>query len=396
MDDDLWMADADSHLYETRDAFTRFLAPEHAHLGIRVVAGDDGSERILVGDKPFTFLKPLYDQAPVPGTLRDVLRNLSSGAITDVRLEGPVEPEFVDPAARLAWMDEHHVEMAVVVPSLGGTVEVFMQDDPVQTAVNLHAFNQWLEEDWGFAAGGGRIYTTPMVSLLDVDAAVREVEWLRDRGARFLHLRPGPAGRRSPADPIFDPFWARVEEAGMVVVLHISESGYNELVSSAWSEDPHPSSWNISAFQWTATYGDRPIMDTVTAMIMHNLFGRFPGLQLLSLENGSLWVPYLLAAMDKMKGMGRNSPWLGGRVTGRPSEIFRQHFHVSPFHEERIAPLIDAIGVDRIVFGSDYPHPEGVAEPAEYLHALEGLDQQSVRQIMGDNLRSLLGRHVAA
>ncbi len=384
-----WFADADSHLYEPRDAFTRHMPAQHRHLAIRVER-DGGDERIFVGDRLFTFLAPLYDTVPVPGSLRSVLQQLKAGVITDERLQEPMRPEYEDPDARLAWMDEQRVEHAVVVPSLGGVVETYMEDDALQTALNLRAFNRWLDEEWGFARAG-RIFTTPMVSLLDVDLAVDEIEWIRSRGARFVHLRPGPAGNRSPADPHFDPFWARVQEAGITPVLHISESSYNRHVSSRWSEDPHPSAWNISAFQWTVTYGDRPIMDTLAAMVLHNLFGRFPGLRVMSLENGAAWVPYLMAAMDKMKGMGRNSPWLGGRVEGRPSEIMREHVYVSPFHEEDHEPVVALMGAERVVFGTDFPHPEGVARPVDYLEGLTGFEPAVVRRIMRDNLVELIG-----
>jgi predicted TIM-barrel fold metal-dependent hydrolase len=384
-----WFVDADSHLYEPRDAFTRYIDPQHRDLAVHV-RSVDGDEQIMVGDVPMTFLQPLYDAVPVPGSLREVLRSLDGGHITEDRLVGPNRPEFVGPAARLAWMDEHRVERAIVVPSLGGVVETFMDHDPVQTDANLRAFNRWLHEHWGLVYQD-RIYTTPMVSLLDVDMAVGQIEWIAGHGGRFVHLRPGPAGDRSPADPAFDPFWARVEEAGIVVVLHISESGYNRDISTRWSEEARPNAWNISAFQWTVSYGDRPIMDTVASMVLHNLFGRFPGLQVMSLENGSLWVPYLLAAMDKMKGMGRRSPWLGGRVLDRPSDLCRQHLYVSPFHEEDHRPVVDVLGADRVVFGSDFPHPEGVARPADYLDGLADLAPDTVARIMRHNLNELLG-----
>ena len=90
------------------------------------------------------------------------------------------------------------------------------------------------------------------------------------------------------------------------------------MMAPFWGEEPNPSSHQQSAFQWTCFYGDRPIMDTIAALVLHNLFGRFPNIRCLSVENGSLWVPYLLKVMDKMNGMGRNGPWLGGRVTERP------------------------------------------------------------------------------
>lgn len=386
--DQLWFADADSHLYEPRDAFTRHMPSEAQHLAIRVEATPDG-DRIMVGEHEFTFLAPLYETVPVPGSLRDVLHNLKSGTITEQRLQEPMQPQYTDPQARLAWMDDHHVEFAIVVPSLGGVVETYMEHDAEQTALNLHAFNRWLDDDWGFVHRN-RIFTTPMVSLLDPDKAIEEIRWIAARGAQFVHLRPGPAGNRSPADPVFDPFWQCVVDAGIKIVLHISESSYNRHASARWSEQPHPNAWNISAFQWTTSYGDRPIMDTIAAFVLHNLFGRFPGLQVISLENGSLWVPYLAAAMDKMKGMGRNSPWIGGRVVDRPSDILRHHVSVAPFHEENHRPVVDVLGIDRVLFGSDYPHPEGVAEPRQYLDGLTEFDDDAVRRIMRDNLVALL------
>jgi predicted TIM-barrel fold metal-dependent hydrolase len=132
-------------------------------------------------------------------------------------------------------------------------------------------------------------------------------------------------------------------------------------------------------------------METMAALVLHNLFGRFPRLRVVSLENGSLWTHYLLKAMDKMKGMGRHGRWLGGKVAGRPSEIFREHVWVCPFHEEDVTALVDLIGSERVVFGSDFPHPEGLANPADFAGLLVGLDDSSVRRIMRDNALELLG-----
>jgi predicted TIM-barrel fold metal-dependent hydrolase len=126
-------------------------------------------------------------------------------------------------------------------------------------------------------------------------------------------------------------------------------------------------------------------------MVLLNLFGRFPNVRVASVENGSLWVAYLLAALDKMKGMGRNGPWPGGYVSGRPSDIVRQHVYVSPYHEEDIPALVRAYGVERVVFGSDYPHPEGLARPAQFAEGLHGLSETDVRRIMRDNSAALLG-----
>ena len=131
-----------------------------------------------------------------------------------------------------------------------------------------------------------RIFSPPLLDLLDLELAIAQLEDVIDRGARVVHLRPAPVDGRSPADPYYDPWWARVAEAGVVVAFHISECGYNELVSQAWGEKPNPPVRQMSAWQWTCSYGDRPIMDTMAALVLHNLFGRFPTLKVASIEHG--------------------------------------------------------------------------------------------------------------
>jgi predicted TIM-barrel fold metal-dependent hydrolase len=301
-----------------------------------------------------------------------------------------MRPEYVDRDARLALMDHQGIETTLLFPTLGVCVEHFMEDDVDQLYANVHAFNRWIDDDWGFDHQG-RIIAPPLLNLLDLDRAVAELEWVLGRGARAIAIRPGPAYGRSPADPYFDPFWARVQEAGVPVCFHIAESGYNQKMSTFWGEQANPASHSQSAFQWTCFYGDRPIMDTVASMIFANFFGRFPGINVISVENGSLWVSYLMRAMDKMKGMGRNGPWPGGYVSGKASEVLKQHVFVSPYHEEDIVTLAELIGPGQVLFGSDYPHPEGLAEPSDFADAIASLPAEDVRAIMRDNLRGLLG-----
>jgi len=376
--------DADNHYYEPPDCFTRFIEPRFRDLAIRTVV-EDGRESIRIGDRPFTFLENVpYRVVSRPGSLREMLRNLTNDDYNASDFREPVSPEFLERDARLQRMDEQGLTAALLFPTLAVCVEHFLKDDVDQCYANLHAFNRWLHEDWGFDHLG-RIYGVPLLSLLDVDRAVQELDWVMERGARVISLRPGPAFGRSPADPHFDPFWARIDEAQIAVAFHIGESGYNEMMSVHFGEQANPPSHRQSAMQWASFYGDRPIMDTISSMIFYNLFGRFPRLRVLSVENGSLWVPYLMKVMDKMKGMGRNGPWPGGYVRGRPSEVLKRHVFVSPYHEEDLIALTDAIGASQVLFGSDYPHPEGLAEPHTFEEGLSGLPPEQVRQIMHDN-----------
>ena len=280
-------------------------------------------------------------------------------------------------------MDAQGIEACVLFPSVALVVEHFFES-PDDLYLNFHAFNRYLDEEWGFSYQG-RIHPVAAVSLRDLSRAVDELEWLLGRGARVVGLRPGPAYGRSPGDPYFDPFWARINEAGISVVFHMTESSYNEKISTLWGQEPNPSDFEMSAWQWANTYGDRPIMDTLSSLIYDNLFGRFPNLRVVSVENGCEWVPYLVRRMDKMRGMGRNGPWIGGTLTERPSAIFGRHVLVTPFPEDDISALVDALSVDSLVLGSDWPHAEGLAEPADYLRILTPLDAQDQRRVMRDN-----------
>jgi predicted TIM-barrel fold metal-dependent hydrolase len=92
-----------------------------------------------------------------------------------------------------------------------------------------------------------------------------------------------------------------------------------------------------------------------------------------------------------MKGMGRNGPWPGGRPPGLPSEIFKRHVYVNPYHEEDHVALCELIGASQVVFGSDYPHPEGLENPETFPGQLAGkLPDDELRMVLRDNGRRLV------
>ena len=252
------LVDADNHYYEPRDAFTRHMPASQRQLAVHVDHNDD----ILIGDEPYVFLRNNYDRVVKPGALKEMLRTLKSGHVDDsgASAEEPVQPAYLDRRARLQLMDEQGVEATMVFPTLAVCVTHQMRRNPAQLEANVTAFNRWLDDDWGFAHDN-RIFGAPLISLHDVDHAVKELEAALNAGARVVSLLPGPAGTPdrplSPADPHFDPFWSRINEAKAVVAFHIGESGYNELFSTAWGERPNPPSHEQSAFQWACFYGDR-------------------------------------------------------------------------------------------------------------------------------------------
>jgi hypothetical protein len=161
-----------------------------------------------------------------------------------------------------------------------------MQPD-IEAAVEiLRAFNRWLDDDWGFAYQD-RIFAVPFLTLSHLEGAVRELDWCLDRGARVITIRNGPVftsnGLRSPADPSFDPFWARVEEAGVVVTTHAGfEDGYTDVaadVGRTWGltarvegERRADAAAVQSASLVAQLMKHRLIEDFATVLVAHKLF----------------------------------------------------------------------------------------------------------------------------
>jgi predicted TIM-barrel fold metal-dependent hydrolase len=110
----------------------------------------------------------------------------------------------------------------------------------------------------------------------------------------------------------------------------------------------------------------------------------------ISVENGSGWVRALLKAVDKAAALGRRGPMVGGALPDRPSESLAEHLWVCPFPEDDVVDLVDALGADHVLFGSDYPHPEGMSDPLSFVDDLQGLPQEDVAKVMGGNMNRMM------
>lgn len=395
---DYGIFDADQHYYEAEDAFTRYASKRmQDEKYIRWVTESDGKRRrLFVGGREANVIgNPTFNPITSPGIYHETLKALDSGSDRSRAAYGKLEPiraEYRDRDVRLKVMDEQGVEKALLFPTLGVTMEGFFTHDVDMLYSAFHAFNRWLQDDWGFS-WRDRIYAAPYLSLFDLDRAIEELDWVLKQGAKLITLRPGPAYGRSPADPYFDPFWARVNEAGVLVTYHAFEgpSDVNEAFQRLWAAPPRPRTAEDSLLLRAILSVDAPILDTLTALVLHNFFGRFPNIRVASIENGSGWVAYLKHRLDHAGGLiNRQITVFGETLKERPSDILKQNVWVSPFPEEDVAELARQIGSDRVLMGSDWPHAEGVLRPVDYLACLESFDQADVRKIMRGNMQEIL------
>jgi predicted TIM-barrel fold metal-dependent hydrolase len=382
--------DADNHYYERLDAFTRHLPKEFRERGVQPV--QDGKRvKLLMGGRVNRFIpNPTFDPIVVPGCLDPLFRGQIPEGVdprTLMQVE-PLRPEYQDHDQRLEKMDEQGLGAAVLFPTLGCGVEQGLRDDIPATMATLTAFNRWLEEDWGFDYRG-RLIAAPMLSLADTDAAVTEVESLIDRGARLIHVRPapvpGPNGTGiSLGDKRHDPVWSRLAEASVPVAFHLGDSGYESRLAAAWGGRDTFEGFGKTDVLSRILVADRAIHDTIASLVVHGAFTRHPGLRVASIENGSDWLHTLAKRLRKQCNQ---TPWV---FAEDPLETLRRHVWVTPYLEEDLSRLAGLIGVERILFGSDWPHGEGVAQPLDFLKELDGFAGNDVQRIMHDNCLELL------
>lgn len=383
--------DADNHLYETKESFTRHLPREYA--GIIKYVEVDGRTKIAVRNVVSDYIpNPTFEVVARPGAQEEYFRSGNPEGKSRREIMGePMRaiPAFREPEARIQVMDELGLDGALMWPTLASLLEERLGDDPDATAAVIHALNRWMLDDWTFNYQD-RIFATPVINLGVVDEALRELDYAVEHGARVILVRPAPVqgwkGKRSPALPEFDPFWSKVAEADLLVGMHASDSGYQRYTNE-WEgvRDGEMLPFvTPSGFQQIMHYFSRPVVDTVASLIGHGLCSRFPTLRFAPVENGSSWVRPILEALEHAYHFGPSS------FAEDPVTVFKRNIVVHPFHEEDTVGLVELLGEDNVIFGSDWPHPEGLADPISYVDELKGLSDQAQAKVMGGNLAKLL------
>jgi len=374
--------DADNHFYEAHDAFIRHVPRRMQHRCVEWVELAGGRKYQVVGGRIDRSGNPTFNPISKPGVLRELFRGnprgMTSAELIRSSLE-PMPPEYMDRDARIARMDEQGLDGAWLFPTLGVLYEEPLKKDVDAVCTTFNAFNQWLEEDWGFNYKG-RSFTSPYISLADVDWACRELEWALERDARLLVLRPSAVCTRdgwfSPGDERFDPFWARVNEAGITVAYHSGDSGYFKF-QEAWGLGKEFKAFDFDPVRLCMSAS--PVHDLMATLLCGGLFDRHRNLRIATIETGSSWVSPLLTKLKKAYGQ------MPFAFRQDPVEAFRRHVWVAPYDEDSLLELRDAIGIDHMLFGSDFPHGEGLAEPIDFRNDLEGFGKDEVRQIMREN-----------
>ena len=353
--------DADGHILEPLDLWTTYMDPAYRDRAPRLVIDTDGKERLLIESQVLGSSKGL-------GVVGGI--GARQGVVADdtmTYLQG--RKGGFDPHARIPDMDLDGIDAAFLYPSLGlfaGAIQ-----DPGLSAAVCRAYNRWLADYC--RPYPDRLFGVAMLPMQSVEAAIAEMRYARrELGMRGGFLRPNPYAGRALHHPDNEPFWREAQELDFAIGLHEGASGGMPQVG-------------VDRFE---TRGARHIIShtmemmlAAMSMIWGGVCDRHPRLRVAFLESGGGWIAPWLDRMDRhFDDAGFNDSGL----SMRPSELFQRNCWISfePV-EGSLSVLAEYIGPHKILWATDYPHPDGFFPGAPAMIAgRPGLSAEAKRQIL--------------
>jgi predicted TIM-barrel fold metal-dependent hydrolase len=289
-----------------------------------------------------------------------------------------------DPAQHLADMRVDGVAGEVLYPSQG--LFYFKVADPDLMSAIFRAYNDWLADFC--AADPARLKGIAMINLDDVQDGIRELERTARLGFAGAMITEYPLEDRRYDQPLYEPFWAAAAALGMPLSLHTATRRQGKIRGAGDRTLRDASSRATKAFYPALSMCD---------MIFSGVFERHPGLRLAIVEFELAWIPHLLSTMDYTYRERHEEALYRFRGDVRPSDFFHRNVALS-FQEDAIGiRLRDVIGVDNMMWGSDYPHSESTFPQSRKILAeiLAGVPEAEQAKIVGGNTARLYGFDVA-
>jgi predicted TIM-barrel fold metal-dependent hydrolase len=276
-------------------------------------------------------------------------------------------------------MDLEGIDCGVLFPSAG--LYLPSVEEESYAAALCRAYNNWLFDYC--RADPKRLLGVGVVPVQEIKAAVAETRRVvRELGFKGVFVRPNPVKGRTLDDPYYDPFYATLQEMAVPLMIHEGSGAYLPTAGA----DRFPGQW---FFTHTVSHPFEQMLACLS-IICKGVLEKFPRLQVVFLESGAGWLPYWLWRMDEHHEiLPFQVPWL----KMKPSDYFRRQCYVScEPDEDNLAATVEALGEDRVVFASDYPHWDSTFPGATRAILENGaLTAGAKQKIMGENTRRLLG-----
>jgi predicted TIM-barrel fold metal-dependent hydrolase len=364
------VVDCDSHVMEPADLWQRYLEPEFRDRAIRIEMRD-GVEQLIIGEQ--AVLGGVL--AGLGGAHLEPAKLFAGGA----RYADGCEPASYDPKARIALLDSWGVDRGVLFPTVG--ILPFPTADAKLANAYCRAYNRWQAE---FAQGAdGRAIAIALLNWHDVEEAARELKHCIAAGFRGLFVPPEVIDGRRPSHPHFDPIWRLCEEASLPGCLHVIV----RFTPGAGAFG----SWHLTQPGSVFTFGlgaTGQMIPALAAMVTDLLFERFPALKIVSVEAGCGYAAYLMDRLDE-----KRARFATPGMTLKPSDYIRRNCYFVAEPEERtIGAMLDLVGENNILWGSDYPHVDSQLDaPNQIRRAVADLSPARQAAVLGGNAMRVFG-----
>jgi len=345
--------DCDTHFLEPDSVYVDHIDPRHRDLALTIEKDDLGWRWLTHRGRRLSRM-----DIHTPGRvelLGEQERRYMAGEPCPIDTP-PIDDPW-EPAARIAVLERNGVDASIVYPNTGLIWENLLRDDVPSLCANMQAYNTWLIEQ--APDHRGRLYPVAMLGLRNPDWFHAEIRRCAKAGIKLAMVAPNPVNGCSLAHPDFDAVWGAFQELDMAVCFHVSS--YELPLHPAWyAIDPHPANKLLDT-----TFLHLAAAVATTALIVHGKLEAFPNLRIGITELSAGWVPGHLMHMDGAAHFYERQRGVPlAKLPLRPSEYFRRQVRVNAFPLEGAATLMDLAGREIWMWGSDYPHAEGMPEPS--------------------------------
>ena len=265
-----------------------------------------------------------------------------------------VHPSSYGTRERLAYMDESSIWAQVLYPNvLGFAGQRAGQVDPELRLLATQIYNDATAEMQ--AESGDRLLPMALLPWWDIKLALAEAERCHEMGMRGVNINSEPHhhGMQPLHGEYWNPLWEFCSDKGLPINFHI---GASDSTSTWYGDSPWPGlddSYRMALGSTMMFFSNAKI---ISNLIYSGLLERFPALNFVSVESGLGWIPFILEALDYEyleAGADKTNP-----LSMKPSDYFRRQIYgCFWFENENIIETIRQIGVDNVMFETDYPHP---------------------------------------
>ncbi|AUX23791.1 hypothetical protein SOCEGT47_043210 [Sorangium cellulosum] len=383
MRDGLRIIDADRHVLEPFEMWREYLEPE---LRDHAVYLDDEPRESVTERVRRLGAHAMVPLAPMPRVNgRPLFNKMSERAWLELSLAayGQIGQRIgvQVPRSHLEILDRSGIDVAFLFPTYALLLLAFDDLDPVVASAYARAYNTWLRDYC--SVDPRRMQGVGVISPHDPRQMVPELHRVIGFGWKAVVLRPNPVKGRKLDDPAYEPFWAACERASVAVAIH---EGTHAHLPAAGSDR------FTTRFALHACSHPMEQMMALLTLIEGGVLERHPGLRVAFLEAGCGWLPYWLWRLDELEYRSLRGE-VADNVRRKPSEYFRRQCYVGVEPDEPyLAEIIRFIGEDRLLFGTDFPHPEhGLGIVDEALALRDRLPEGVLHKLLWDNAARFYG-----